>query len=557
MSSEISSIYIEDIKYIEDFKAQTCLPEKKKKKRDHTNQKNNANQQGDTNQHEKTNQKDDTTEDPIHIYMKEMVSFNLLSKQDEIAIAKRIEAAYRDIMLNLSEYFPIFRILEEEYQKVRKGEIELQDMLIGFAAQRQPFLCATSKNSQALESSLESTIINQTSDEFAHLKESKEETTEDAKEDTKLTFDALEQQNLLLALNELFRLKKSVESNIAIFGRYHDKTESVMNQLKDCFTSFKWTAQTIKRLQIFFNANQTEILEKQARQAEQDKQDNQDNCKATEQEIEYPIQHLKAIAFQLSKNEKILKQAKKEMIEANLRLVLSIAKKHMNRGLQFLDLIQEGNLGLMKAVERFNYQKGFKFSTYATWWIRQAINRAIADQGQTIRIPVHMTETLSKIKKIKGGLTRELGRNPTYREFTQKLDLPKEKIQQVLAVVKEPLSLEMPLSEHEEATIGDFIEDEKALSPMAFAEEDNLRKITEIALSQLSPREANVLRMRFGIDRNSDHSLEEVAEKFNITRERIRQIQAKALKKIRSSTTALDLKSLLNIRLTPKSKSMT
>jgi RNA polymerase primary sigma factor len=264
-----------------------------------------------------------------------------------------------------------------------------------------------------------------------------------------------------------------------------------------------------------------------------------------EKETGLSIQTQKTLMLLLSKSENKLKQAKKELIEANLRLVISIAKRYSNRGLQFLDLIQEGNIGLMKAVDRFEYQKGYKFSTYATWWIRQAINRAIADGGQTIRVPVHMSETITKVKKTRNNLTQELGRYPTNKELCDSLDLSNEKILAALAVVKEPLSLDAPFQENEEASIGDFIEDETSISPFNFAETDSMRSATELALSDLSPREANVIRMRFGIGRDSDHSLEEVGKQFNITRERIRQIQARALKKLRLGASSKSLQSFL------------
>ena len=263
-------------------------------------------------------------------------------------------------------------------------------------------------------------------------------------------------------------------------------------------------------------------------------------------DIGLTLLEFKRIVSHVQKGERESSIAKKEMIEANLRLVISIAKKYTNRGLQFLDLIQEGNIGLMKAVDKFEYRRGYKFSTYATWWIRQAITRSIADQARTIRIPVHMIETINKIVRTQRQLLSEIGREPTPEEISVKLNMPLEKVRKVLKIAKEPVSLETPVGDEEDSHLGDFIQDENAVIPIDAAIQSNLRQTTTKILSSLTPREERVLRMRFGIGMNSDHTLEEVGQQFSVTRERIRQIEAKALRKLKHPTRAKQLKSFLD-----------
>jgi RNA polymerase primary sigma factor len=274
--------------------------------------------------------------------------------------------------------------------------------------------------------------------------------------------------------------------------------------------------------------------------------DIREEISAVSQEIGIPIDDYRLIVQRVQKGEREARVAKKEMVEANLRLVISIAKKYTNRGLQFLDLIQEGNIGLMKAVDKFEYRRGYKFSTYATWWIRQAITRSIADQARTIRIPVHMIETINKIVRSQRQMLHEIGREPTPEELAEKLGLPLEKIRKVLKIAKEPISLETPIGDDEDSNLGDFIEDKMALLPVDAAIQSNLRETTTRVLASLTPREERVLRMRFGIGMNTDHTLEEVGQQFSVTRERIRQIEAKALRKLKHPSRSRKLRSFLD-----------
>lgn len=509
--------------------------------------------------------------DPVRIYMKEMGNTQLLSQKDEVLIAKRMEEASKEILLSLSSCLPLLNLIEKKNDKIQKGELAVSDMLVGYA--------------QPQQSLLNQAVISEELEDLESL-DALDTTMNENLDDNPSALEYLEQEKLKNELEKLVQLKNSLNNCIAVKGKESEDARELTNTLASAFTSLKWSSSFLKILLETMKTYQTQIktilqeledlccfqgkLPRPSFIATVNGQESnplwinqhinavadyspflakhqnkilskQWTLKTLETELGFSIQDFKSLMLQIFKSENKLKQAKKEMIEANLRLVISIAKKHNHRGLQFLDLIQEGNIGLMKAVDRFSYQKGYKFSTYATWWIRQSINRAIADSGQTIRVPVHMAETLSKIKRTESALIQELGRKPTRTELNNKLNLSKEKIKQASAIVKEPTSLDAPFLENEDSSLGDMIAYPDAVSPEEACEIDSLRRKTELALSTLSSREANILRMRFGIGTHTDHSLEEVGQKFNITRERIRQIQARALKKLRTCSIAGNL----------------
>lgn len=510
--------------------------------------------------------------DPVRLYMKEMGNIQLLSQKEEVMIAKRIEEASKETLHNLSCFLPILNLVETNYEQIQKGQIELNQILAGATETKNE----ENNYQKPDESEFSNNLV-----EYNSIDNTIDSTMVYCADENKLPLAQIESQKLMEELEKLIYLKNALNANKVLHAKADENTVKRIHEINACFSSLKWSPSFLKKLlslmneyqakiksilqeletlctaqgklprdlfintlngqetdsywvkqhinanahySLFFSEKESEVIEKQLK------------LKTIEIEMGLSIQAFKTLMLQIFKSENKLKQAKKEMIEANLRLVISIAKKHTHRGLQFLDLIQEGNMGLMKAVDRFEYQKGYKFSTYATWWIRQSINRAIADSGQTIRVPVHMAETLSKIKRTQSSLIQELGRKPTRTELNKRLNLSKEKIEQASTIAKEPASLDAPFLENEDSSLGDIIAYPDAVSPAEAFEMDSLRNTTELALSNLSSREASILRMRFGIGSNTDHSLEEVGQKFNITRERIRQIQARALKKLRASS---------------------
>lgn len=529
------------------------------------------------------------TNDPVRIYMREMGTVELLTRQGEIVIAKRIEAGMHEILLSLTQYPRLINIILDEFVKVESGESKISDIVNGFI---DPELPVASPSTAVLSSIL--TVPEDNSDAMV-LDESKDESTEtaDASEETADTsdFDAeLDVKEARRRFAELADLVAIAESCAEEKGRHDPETIIAFENLGKCLVCFKIVPKMVERLtqsmrlmldrvreheravmdicinkakmprKIFiatFPGHETDFLwvEQQCQSksayseallAAKDTILASQQCLVeVEQEFGLLVSEIKDFNRQLAVGEAKAHRAKRDMVEANLRLVISIAKKYTNRGLQFLDLIQEGNIGLMKAVDKFEYRRGYKFSTYATWWIRQAITRSIADQARTIRIPVHMIETINKLNRISRQMLQEMGREPTPEELGKRMGLPEDKIRRVQRIAKEPISMETPIGDDEDSHLGDFIQDEQIVSPLDFATTSGLQEATRRILSSLTTREAKVLRMRFGIDMNSDHTLEEVGKQFDVTRERIRQIEAKALRKLRQPSRAYQLKSFL------------
>ena len=506
------------------------------------------------------------TTDPVRMYMREMGTVDLLTREGEIKIAKRIEEGIHQVLASLSSYPGTILTLLEAYELILKEEIKLTDIVVGFNdTEEYPDEGIVVRNP---------TEINE-SDEDEEEEEENILTPEDFKEH-------------IVKLEKLHATyTKSVKRN----GKNHGKTkiaeenlaqlflelrlapkfiDVLIDNLSDLIEHIRHAERYIMKLCVkeskmprkdfiaSFSGNETNpkwiktVLKNQSTYAENLKEheqiiiDCQKKLAIIFDDSLLEIADMKEINRIVSIGEAKARRAKKEMVEANLRLVISIAKKYTNRGLLFLDLIQEGNIGLMKAVDKFEYRRGYKFSTYATWWIRQAITRSIADQARTIRIPVHMIETINKLNRISRQVLQEMGREPTPEELSERMELPEDKVRKVLKIAKEPISMETPIGDDEDSHLGDFIEDANQMSPNDSAGFEGLRRTTLDALEGLTQREAKVLRMRFGIDMNTDHTLEEVGKQFDVTRERIRQIEAKALRKLRHPSRSDQLKTFLD-----------
>lgn len=515
------------------------------------------------------------TTDPVRMYMREMGTVELLTRKGEINIAKRIEEGIHQVQLSISEYPKAISYFLNQYHKVETGNLRLSDLIIGFTDSdyKLPKNSISEKNFSYIHLENEKKELN-----TDNLIESDEDNLIDI-EVARKKFQKLRIQhnitNIVIKKNprnhknskkEIYKLSKIFKQFKLAPKQFDFLIENMRiiikkirlyekNIMKLCIDICKMPKK--KFIKIFqkqetnpawFN-NAINMKKSWSKKLYYFKKEIFKNLKkliSIEKNTEISISEIKDINKRILIGEEKAKRAKKEMVEANLRLVISIAKKYTNRGLQFLDLIQEGNIGLMKAVDKFEYRRGYKFSTYATWWIRQAITRSIADQARTIRIPVHMIETINKLNRISRKMLQEIGREPTPEELSEKMSIPKDKIRKVLKIAKEPISMETPIGDDEDSHLGDFIEDTNLELPLESATSESLRSITNNVLSSLTEREAKVLRMRFGIDMNTDHTLEEVGKQFDVTRERIRQIEAKALRKLRHPSRSEILKSFLD-----------
>ncbi|MFV5524861.1 RNA polymerase sigma factor RpoD [Acinetobacter variabilis] len=528
------------------------------------------------------------TTDPVRMYMREMGTVELLTREGEISIAKRIEEGIRDVLHSIAYWPNAVEVVLQEYKDYEAGDRRLADILSGYL---------DPESDEEIPEVLE---------EVAEIEEDEEATTKSTK-DVKLDDDEEDEESdsdddsegdsgpdpeiAKVRFAELSDAWKNTKAVLEKHGRNSKEAEEALQALATVFMMFKFTPRLFDIISEMIRGTHDQIrgaerevmryavrrgrmdrtqfrttfpgqesnpawLDEQIAKAPADQKAYlekvrpdvlafQQKIADIEKDLDLKVRDIKDIAKRMAVGEAKARRAKKEMVEANLRLVISIAKKYTNRGLQFLDLIQEGNIGLMKAVDKFEYRRGYKFSTYATWWIRQAITRSIADQARTIRIPVHMIETINKINRVSRQLLQEMGREPTPEELGERLEMDEVKVRKVLKIAKEPISMETPIGDDEDSHLGDFIEDSNITSPVDAATSEGLKEATREVLENLTEREAKVLKMRFGIDMPTDHTLEEVGKQFDVTRERIRQIEAKALRKLRHPSRSEHLRSFL------------
>ncbi len=527
------------------------------------------------------------TTDPVRMYMREMGTVELLTREGEISIAKRIEEGIRDVLHSIAYWPNAVEVVLQEYKDYEAGERRLADILSGYldpeTDEAIPEVLEEESEIDEEDSSTKSTKdVKLDDDEEEEESESDDDSEGESGPDPEIA---------KARFDELTAAWKNTRTIIEKHGRSSKEAEDALESLATVFMMFKFTprlfdiiSEMIRGTHEQIRTSEREVMRYAVRRGRMDRTQfrtsfpgqesnfawlDEQIAKASpdqkgylekvrpdvlafqqkiadiEKDLGLDVKGIKEISKRMAVGEAKARRAKKEMVEANLRLVISIAKKYTNRGLQFLDLIQEGNIGLMKAVDKFEYRRGYKFSTYATWWIRQAITRSIADQARTIRIPVHMIETINKINRVSRQLLQEMGREPTPEELGERLEMDEVKVRKVLKIAKEPISMETPIGDDEDSHLGDFIEDSNITSPVDAATSEGLKEATREVLENLTEREAKVLKMRFGIDMPTDHTLEEVGKQFVVTRERIRQIEAKALRKLRHPSRSEHLRSFL------------